>query len=399
VNLSNLIPTMNLFDWIIVAVAIADAVIGVRLGFLTRATSWVGLALGIYAAARVLPRILLAISITDPLRRLLFTVFVMIGGAFVGQTLGLLAGGRLHHVLPDGALRDVDKGIGAGVGVAGVIVLLWLLLPSIALVPGWPAKEARQSSIAHWVNSHFPQPPDALRRLMGTNYTQVFDALHAGEHYGPPPFSSGLTADVSRRVSAATVKVEGEACSRLQDGSGFAVAPDTIVTNAHVVAGEPFGQTRVLVPALTGDRTLPATVVYYDPDTDLAVLRVDHLGEVPLTLANGTVGEVGAVYGHPGGQDLLIAAPASVRQNVTAVGRDLYDDHETRRDVFILAATLHPGDSGGPLVDKTGAVVGVAFAIAPDQPDTAYALTSKELRDVLGQPQSLRASTGKCLTE
>jgi S1-C subfamily serine protease len=104
------------------------------------------------------------------------------------------------------------------------------------------------------------------------------------------------------------------------------------------------------------------------------------------------------VFGHPGGQDQLVAAPAAIRQEVTAVGRDLYDRHDTRRDVFILAAELHPGDSGGPLVDPSGAVVGVAFAIAPDQPGTSYALTSKELQAALAEPRPATVSTGPCLT-
>jgi S1-C subfamily serine protease len=62
-----------------------------------------------------------------------------------------------------------------------------------------------------------------------------------------------------------------------------------------------------------------------------------------------------------------------------------------------LAADLHPGDSGGPLVDPAGAVVGVAFAIAPDRPGTAYALTSKELDAALAAPRLAAAATGACL--
>ena len=83
---------------------------------------------------------------------------------------------------------------------------------------------------------------------------------------------------------------------------------------------------------------------------------------------------------------------------MSAVGRDLYDSHTTRRDVFILAATLHPGDSGGPLVDSGGAVLGVAFAIAPDQPGTSYALTTKVLQQVLSAPRGAPVATGACLT-
>jgi S1-C subfamily serine protease len=394
---------VNLFDLAIVAAAIAAGVGGYRLGFLARVTSWIGLAVGLYIAARFLPRIVNSLVIGNPAGRLLVAALILMGGAFVGQGLGLVAGGRLHRALPLGPVRDVDRGVGAGVGIFGVVVALWLLLPSIAVVPGWPAREATHSSIAQWVDSHFPRPPDtlqALRRLVGDNtFPQVFSALHPAENLGPPPATSGLTAAVISRVTAATVKVEGEACNRIQDGSGFAVAPDTIVTNAHVVAGEGRGQTHVLLPGPSRIRTLQATVVLFDPDRDLAILRVNRLGEVPLATAAGTVGEVGAVFGHPGGADQLVAAPAQIAQNITAVGRDLYDQHETKRDVFILAATLHPGDSGGPLVDNTGGVIGVAFAIAPDQPGTSYALTSKELLAALGQPQSIRASTGACLSD
>ncbi|HSS11881.1 MAG TPA: MarP family serine protease [Acidimicrobiales bacterium] len=389
---------MTLFDVIIVVAALAAAMGGYRLGFLARVTSWIGLALGVYLGARFLPRIINAASLANPVSRLLVAVLILISGAFVGQAVGLIVGARLHRALPLGPVREVDRGIGAGIGALGILIALWLLLPSMAVVPGWPARAARTSTISQWVDSNFPRPPDALqelRRLVGPDvFPQVFSALHPGEDLGPPPASSGLSATVLTRVSGATVKVEGEACSRIQDGSGFAVAPDTIVTNAHVVAGEARDRTRVVL--LSGAQ-LPATVVMFDPERDLAVLSVPHLGENPLPVGTGSVGMTGAVFGHPGGQDALAVAPAAIRQNVKAVGRDLYDSREISRDVFILAADLHPGDSGGPLVDQAGAVVGVAFAIAPDRPGTAYALTSKELDAALASPRATAAATGPCL--
>jgi S1-C subfamily serine protease len=198
-------------------------------------------------------------------------------------------------------------------------------------------------------------------------------------------------------VTASTVKVVGQACGRIQEGSGFTVRSDLVVTNAHVVAGEGRGRTGVLIPSSSVQ--LAATVVYFDADRDLALLRVSHLGEQPLAVGTGQVGETGAVFGHPEGVDEVVPAPATIRQDVDAVGRDLYDSHMTRRDVFILASELHPGDSGGPLVNQRGTVVGVAFAIAPDRPQTAYALTSKELIPVLGAPTASAVPTGSCLTE
>jgi S1-C subfamily serine protease len=391
---------MNWFDLIVVLVALAAAVGGYRLGFLARAASWIGLGLGLYICARFLPRIMNALKLANPASVLLVAALVLIGGAFTGQALGLLVGARLHRALPPGPIREVDRGVGAGVGAVGVVVVVWLLLPSMANMPGWPARAARTSSIASWVDTHFPKPPDALQalgRLVGKdNFPQVFNSLHQGEAVGPPPQSAALAAGVQERVTASTVKVEGDACSRIQEGSGFTVGPNEVATNAHVVAGEGRNHTRV---KLLNGTVLPATVVLFDPNRDLALLRVNRLTESPLPTAPGFVGETGAVFGHPGGVDNLIVAPAMIAQNVTAVGLDLYSSHNIRRDVFIMSAQLRPGDSGGPLVNTSGAVVGVAFAIAPDQPNTSYALTSKELNAVLAQPLSGPVSTGPCLND
>ena len=388
---------MNLLDVVIIVLAGAAAVGGYRLGFLARVVSWIGLALGLYAAARFLPGIISWLNPAQSTERLLIAFGVLIGGALAGQALGLLAGSRLHRALPIGPVRSVDRGVGAAVGAVGVLVALWLLLPSIATAPGWPARAATTSSISHWVDSQFPRPPDALqalRRLVGDAFPQVFANLHAAEQLGPAPESAGISAAADTRVRNSTVKVEGQACNRIQDGSGFAVATDLVATNAHVVAGEGPGKTKVLLP--NGNR-LPATVVLFDPNRDLALLKVAGLGEAPLTRGEGHVGQIGAVYGHPNGQDPLDLAPAQIAQNVTAVGRDLYDSHETTRNVFILSSVLHPGDSGAPLVDQSGVVLGVAFAIAPDRSTTAYALATSELDAVLRQPVSGPVGTGSCL--
>lgn len=390
---------MNLLDFIVILLAAAAGIGGYRLGFLARAVSWIGLGLGIYAAARFLPAIIRWLSPGNSSERLLLAFVILIGGALAGQAVGLLAGARLHRALPLGPLRDVDRGVGAGIGALGVLVALWLLLPSIAAVPGWPARQARSSAISSWVVSHFPRAPDALqvlKNLVGPDaFPDVFNALHPGETLGPPPPSAGITAQVDDRVSASTVKVEGPACDEIQDGSGFAVADNLIATNAHVVAGEGQGRTRVLLP---NGSTLPATVVLFDPNRDLALLRVPGLGEAPLPIGTGKVGEIGGVFGHPNGQDALALAPAQIAQNVTAVGRDLYDSHETSRNVYVLSAVLYPGDSGSPLVDQTGTVVGVAFAIAPDRPTTAYALASSELQAVLQEGVGGPVGTGPCLS-
>jgi len=147
----------------------------------------------------------------------------------------------------------------------------------------------------------------------------------------------------------------------------------------------------------TDGRRIQATVVVFDPDRDLAVLRVPGLNQAALPVADSDVGDEGAVYGHPRGQDALAISPARIESKVNAQGLDLYGDRRIRRQVLVLAAALEPGDSGGALVDTGGRVVGVAFAVAPDRPATAYALASEELRAVLAVPRGGQVDTGPCV--
>jgi S1-C subfamily serine protease len=141
-------------------------------------------------------------------------------------------------------------------------------------------------------------------------------------------------------------------------------------------------------------------VVAFDPERDLAVLRVRNLRLFALPFADGGDGTTGAVFGHPGGGPLRIA-PARIAETVNAAGTDIYRTGRTSRRVHVLAANLAPGDSGGPLVDRQGRMVGVAFAIDPGHESTAYALTRGEVDAVLGPVVrgggQTSADTGPCV--
>jgi len=315
-----------------------------------------------------------------------------------------MVGSRLHAVLPFGGVRTLDRAVGSLLGVVGIFAVLWLLAPSLAAVPGPVSEMTTGSVIARWVTNEAraaglspPNTLQALRRLVGENGApQVFTAFGPSENAGDPPVTDPLDQTVLTTAEASTVKVKGAACGLYQEGSGWTVAANLVVTNAHVVAGEPPGQTSVLLP---GGATKPATVVVYNPDVDLALLYVPSLGETPLKLGTGARGQAGAVLGHPNGQDALAVQPASIATEVTALGEDLYDTRNTQRNVFVLAAKLTYGDSGAPLVDTQGDVVGIAFAIAPDRSTTAYALSSSELRPLLAEPRSAAVSTEACLND
>jgi S1-C subfamily serine protease len=387
---------VDVLDVIIIVVAIIAAIGGWRMGFLTRVLSWLGLAAGFVIAARFVSRAVEAVG-GDSLTRFIVAAVVLVGGALVGQALGLFLGSKLTRFLPLGPLRLVDKAVGAAVGVLGVLVAVWLLVPAMADVPGLISREARNSAIAQGIERVAPSEPDtvaALRRLVaGSSFPEVFDTFGPSPVVGPPPKTTGLSKAEIDSIAKSTVEVEGIACNKLLEGTGFAVEPDLIATNAHVVAGE--RHTEVLEP---DGRTLPATVVLYNHDRDLALLRVPGLDERPLTLSTPSVGMIGAAFGHPEGVHSLVIVPAAVREKIRAIGKGLYGHHRTVRQVLVLAAHLHPGDSGGPLVDSAGDVIGIDFAIAPDQPDTAYSLASSELSTLLDRPiGTTPVSTDACL--
>lgn len=387
---------MNLLDLCLLAIAAMAAVGGYRLGFLTRTVSWIGMGIGLLSAARALPWFIDNFSGESPLSLLLFAGILLLVGSFIGQALGVLIGSRLRFRLPSEDWRGADHVMGAAAGLIGAAACFWLLLPAMSSAPGFFAQQTRQSVIARGVDRLFPEAPDtllALRQIVGEDqFPRVFDALTPAPDIGPPPGDPGLPDGIAQQVTASTVKVSGPACNRVQEGSGFvALGPDVVITNAHVVAGQ--DETQV---ERSDGTVFDAFVVAFDPNRDLAILRVPGLDRSPLPIADGGVGATGGVFGHPGGAPLRIA-PFVVGDEVRAVGTDIYDSRRTERQVLILASQLRPGDSGAALVDGSGAVVGVAFAIAPDDPDVAYGLDTSELDAVVGGDLVTPIDTGPCL--
>jgi S1-C subfamily serine protease len=391
---------VNALDLAVLAVMASSMVGGYRLGLITGGTSCVLLIQGLVLGTLAVPSVVTFLGGTSANVRLVIGALFFVSVGYAGQYGGRLMGSHLRRHLPLGPYEPLDHVLGAVAAPFAVLLGLWLLvLPALADVTGAPARLVRHSAVARVVDGLLPDAPDAsqaLRRLAGPAASpQVFGGLLPSLDTGPPPTTSPLSDALVAQVTASTVKVEGTACRSQRDGSGFSVARDLVMTNAHVVAGQ--DDTVVVRP--DGTR-LPATAVVFDPDRDLALLSVPGLGQAPLGIADGAVGTTVAVFGHPRGQDEVRVSPASIRQQVKAVGRGLYGSALVRRSVYVLAADLANGDSGAGLVDERGLVVGMAFAIAKDRPDTtAYALTAEELRPVLADAGGGRASvdTGPCL--
>jgi S1-C subfamily serine protease len=389
---------VNGLDLLVLAMAVAAAVGGYRLGFITRVLSWIGLGIGLFLTVRlILPAVLDRLRGGGALWLLAFTLGLIFLGAMLGQGVGFAIGRRLRPLDGDGTITQADGAAGAVAGIIGVMALVWLTLPLLAETPGWVAEQAHGSAVAQALDQYLPDAPDsmqALRSLMGEdNFPTVFDVLRPTPELGPPPAASGLSDETAARVSRSVVKVEGIACNRIQDGTGFVVDTDLVVTNAHVVAGE----TETEVARDDGSR-VKATVVAFDPHRDLAVLRASGLNRAALPVVDSRSDATGGVFGHPGGGPLRIS-PFDVARQIKAVGRDIYGTGVTSRDVLELRSSLRPGDSGSALVDATGQVVGVAFAVAPDRTGVAYALATSELFPVLQGNLAAGASTGPCTGE
>lgn len=386
-----------MLDVAIAAVLVSSVIGGRQLGLFVGATAWVMLAQALVAATLFLPVIDRALGNSNPGVALTLEVVVFISAGFAGLYVGRYMGMAFRSALLPAHLGGSDHRAGAIGGPVATLLLVWLIaIPAMTQSRGLFAREAHRSLLARGVDALLPAPPDtsrAFHRLLGpAGMPQVFASLDPLLGTAPPPVTTGLSPQVLARVAASTVKIDGMACRARREGSGFTVAPDVVVTNAHVVAGE--RETSVVRP--DGAR-LRAVVTAYDSDRDLAVLRVQGLAQPTLPLGEPQVRSTTAVLGHPDGQDPLAVSPALIRREQLAQGYDLYADHLIKRNVLVLAAALRPGDSGSPLVDGRGSVVGVAFAISLSTDDMAFALSTTELKPVLARNTPVPVSTGDCL--
>lgn len=395
---------MNGLDIAIALSALAAFVGGYRTGLLARIAGWTGAFLGLLLVAKYLGTLFdrFRPGIT---RRPFEVLAVLVAATVCGRLVGTLFGRWIQHRLPTRPVRTANRLAGGGVGLVCVAAMVWLITPLLAFVPGWPAGAARGSIVATRITEAIPVRPGivrSVRRLLANGrLPQAIPNLdRAVDGSGPP--ENTMSDVLQNRVAKSVVLVSSIGCGVESDGTGFVLSAHRILTNAHVVAG---GR-EISVHQDVDVDVRKAVVVAFDPSRDLAVLEVSEGLRSILQLSDESDQEVAgplAVFGHPGAGPLRIA-PASLIEKATSAGRDIYDRRESKRKLLVLAAELGPGDSGAPIVEqRTGTVVGIAFAIAPDRSSTAYALDAREIRDFLGTVEAeskgrpSNTSSGHCL--
>jgi S1-C subfamily serine protease len=388
-------------DVLLAAVLIAYAVSGFRQGLALSVLSLGGFVLGAVVAILAVPMIASRLD-AGPERSFAVLAAVLVL-AWLGQVLGAVIGGRLREQLPHGPARLLDQGLGAVAGVLAAALVMWFVGGAVRSVPSVAGRVA-SSEVLQTIDVVMPQQARSLAsRFRETVAASDFPRVFSGA--GPEdiaaveaPDRTAIPTDVAALVRRSTVKITGDAqeCSRSQEGSGAVVAPERVVTNAHVVAGV----SRPQVQVGGAGRRYAGKVVLFDPERDLAVLAVPGLPTRALPLGGDIArGDDAAFAGYPRNGPYSLGA-ARVRSVLRASGDDIYGKPGVVRRVYSLYATVEPGNSGGPLVDPAGELVGVVFAKSLDDAETGYALTMAEARGTIdaGVAAADAVDTGGCAT-
>jgi S1-C subfamily serine protease len=375
-------------DWIIVGLVLLLALVGWAQGFISGVLALTGLAVGAWVGTRVGPLVL-----PDGEQSPYAPAFGLLGALVVGAALA-----GLFEAF-GGALRGVVRrlpGFAALDGLLGAVLIACAGLGVVWIAGAFAVQngsyrvrmEVQRSAILQRLNTALPPSGPLLNSLRRLDpFPQV-----EGPSADVDPPSAGIARDPDVRAAQDSVlQIHGTACGLDVAGSGWVVAPETVVTNAHVVAGQE--DTEVL----PGGRrpALDAFAVHFDARNDLAVLRVPGLDVPALELADEPdPGESGAIMGFPlaGPFDLRAARLGATRRVVSS---DAYGQGPVQRSITSLRGLVRPGNSGGPVIDEDGRVATTVFAATTRGPRGGYGVPNAVVRralDGLGGP----VSTGPC---
>ncbi len=378
---------MTQLDWLIVAFASVLAILGYRQGFILGVLSFCGFAIGAFLGTRLGP-LLLPQGSASPYAPAFGLIGALLAGAILAsgfEGVGL----RLRRTLIVPGMGLLDGALGALLGAALALGIVWIAAAVAAQTAGQSQLRAdiQRSAILRKLNQVLP-PTGAI--------------LNALARLDPLPSITGPTPDVAPPVagsvrtpgvsgaSHSVVRVIGTACGLAIEGSGWVAAPDIVITNAHVVAGEQ--DTTVEVGG--NSPGLPAQAILFDPHDDIAVLHVGELDLPALRIAaSSPSGTAGAILGYPENGP-FDAQPGRIGHTQSVVTQDAYGRGPVSRLLTPLRGLVRPGNSGGPLVDDDGEVLTTVFAgTVGAQPRGGYGVADETVAKLLAEARA-RASAG-----
>jgi S1-C subfamily serine protease len=378
---------VTVLDWAIVAFTLALALWGYRQGLIVGAMTLIGFAAGAFVGSRAGP-LVLSQGADSPYAPLCAALGALLAGALAAVTVESLALGLRAKVIRRPALHLADGAGGAALIAAVALGVAWVFGAVALHAPGTARLRAdvQESLILRSLNHVLPPSGPVLNAL---------------DRVDPAPSVIGPAAPVARPDAAiandpevrgaggSVVRVLGTACGLGVEGSGWAVEPGLVVTNAHVVAGS--SDTTVTTQ---GGIELDATPVYYDPEDDLALLRIGaELPTLPISDERESGAEA-AVLGYPENGPYTIT-PARLGDTRPTISEDSYGKGPIQRTIVALRGSVRSGNSGGPLVDARGRVVGTVFAATTSGEPGGFAIPAEDVRQALGETAP-SVSTGPC---
>jgi S1-C subfamily serine protease len=379
---------VTVLDWAIVAFTLALALWGYRQGLIVGALTLGGFGVGAFLGSRLGP-LVLSQGHDSPYAPLCGAIGALMAGALTAVALEGLALALRRRLVRHPVVHRADGAGGAVLIGALALGLAWIFGAVALHAPGTTQLRADvQESVILRELDHVLPPTG-----------NVLDAL---DRVDPAPSVTGPATPTRRPdpqiatdphvldAGGSVVRVLSTACGLGVEGSGWAVRPDLIVTNAHVVAGAD----DTTVTTQSGVE-LDATPVYYQPEDDLALLRVE--GRLP-TLAISSqrrVGASAAVLGFPENGPYTVT-PARIGDTRDTISEDSYGNGPIMRKITALGGDVRSGNSGGPLLDKQGRVVGVVFAATTRGPPGGFAVPVEEVRGAIHDEAAGAVDTGPC---
>ena len=372
-------------DIAVLAIAFVAAVSGWRSGALGSVLSFVGVALGAMAGVLLAPR--LFDRIAGAQLKLFAVLFLILAMVVIGEIAGVVLGRAVRGAIRSPGVRGLDSLIGVVLQLVVVLVAAWLVAtpltasdqPNVAAAINDSRVLRQVDEVApHWLKN-VPRRLSAMLKGSGLpSVLEPFSRAPVADVEAPDP---GLAASpVVEATAPSVLRIRGLAphCQKVLEGTGFVVASDRVMTNAHVVAGADS------VTVESGTKSYIAEVISFDPKEDIAILAVPDLPLPPLTFASAPAApdtDV-LVLGYPGG-GVFEATPARIRDTIKLEGPDIYRDATVTRQVYTVRGTVQQGNSGGPMIDMKGKVLGVVFGAAVDDADTGFVLTAEEVANQL----------------
>jgi S1-C subfamily serine protease len=378
---------VTVLDWAILAFTFALALWGYRQGLIVGALTLIGFSAGAFLGSRVGP-LLLTKGSHSPYAPLCAALGALLVGALMAVTVESFALGLREKIVRRPFLNAADGAGGAALIASVALGLAWVFGAVLLHAPATVQLRAdiQQSLILRSLNDVLPPSGPLLNALDRVDPAPT--VLGPAAPVAAPNAKIASDTDVLN-AGDSVVRVLSTACGLGIEGSGWAVEPEIVVTNAHVIAGS--DDTTVTTQ---DGAELEATPIYYEPRQDLALLRVGSaLPTLPIS-AKRREGEDGAVLGYPENGPYSLA-PARIGETRETVSEDSYGNGPVERTIVAMSGSVRSGNSGGPLVDARGAVVGTVFAATTSGPRGGFAIPAEQVREAL-KGASEEVDTGAC---